>query len=322
MIRSSFADELVKIAEEGNSWVWPTAAIGGGALLGLGALALSKPGIRASFTTGLKGLTTRGGARGIEQKLVSKGPPQEIVDQASRIVKAVEERGLDPSSLRIGIVGAGGTGKSTLGREVSNQLGMRFTEMDTVVPKSISRGRNWYAVRNKDIPVGSVVEQSHLLTHNLNHGGISPEAFDLIVHMEKPATEVKKQILRRGRGAYQLDVYDYDKFQGAVRKGFDATDGAVQNAGGGTRFKFRPSTGFRQTENLQREVAQAGKDPKNVGRQQLVMMASDGQKSLLPGNYAYLKNDSLLQGGGALVAGGAAGAGAHSLLTKKEQETA
>lgn len=308
----AFIDELMKIAEDlssqstppevgQGSFSWKTpAAVAAGGLLGLGAFAAAKKGLRTHMLAKAKGFG-RGGARHVEEKVIAKGPPQEIVDQAAEIVKAIRERGLDPSKIRVGIAGTGGTGKSTLGREVSRQLQMGMKEMDHVVPTHLAKGRDWSKVTDDMLPYGHVFEQSHL------HTSLDPNKFDLLVHMEKPIDQIKKQIYNRGRGAYQMDVYDYDRFQKGVRSAFDSAGGQVSSVGGGTRIQFKPQEGFKQIENLQQQVQARGIDPSKLDRQALSVAAGSGKVPLLPGNYAYVKGKTIGQAAGAIGAGGVGG---------------
>lgn len=227
----------------------------------------------------------KGGSKALEmQQAGARALPKEVVNDAQSLAKMIREQGLDPSTMRIGITGTGGTGKSTMGKALGNELGMPMKEVDTLVPKHKIQGRDWSKM--PELEQGTIYEQSHLLS------GVDPDKFDLIVNLEKSPELIRKQLLERGRGAYQADLYDYPKFQRGVRSAFENTRGNVHNISDVTAAKFRPAGGFQQEAVLNEVLKAKGVNAQGLNRQAQVIAAAEGKRQALPGVLPYLRTDT------------------------------
>lgn len=274
----------------------------GAALLAAGAIAASRPALRKHIGA-VYGAIGKGGGHAVERQ---SALPAAAVAQAKEIAEDLMRRGIDPKKARIAISGTGGTGKSTLARALSAEIGMKPLMMDDV-GKSLS-GRDltkW--VKKNTIGPGIIAEQTHLLNQ------VDPDAFDAIIRVHKPMHQVKQQILSRGRGAAQLDVYNYDKLHKAIETAFDSAKGTVHRFGDNVQMKMKPEGGFLSNDTLRQIAKNNGVNmPATASRQSLVLAASHGEKSMFSGVIPYLKKKNIF-GGGAVVAGtgGAAGTAAY-----------
>lgn len=294
-------EAMVKSAEmsERNRRRLRTAVAGlGAAGLTAGALAMSRRGIRANTMAYLRGLR-RGGARAVER---SSSIPAEALAQAEQVANALRERGLDPRTARIAIAGTGGTGKSTLARGLSHHLGMQTKVLDDVGMTPTGRDYVSYLKKNP-IPHGYIAEQTHLLNQ------VDPNHFDAIIRVHKPMDQVKNQILNRGRGAAQIDLYDYDRLNKSIGTSFESALGTKFSPVSGIDIKMRPQDGFHGEQGLRSMIASRGlKAPENATREQLVYLASHGQMPIGIGILPYLRKRDIAVGAGITGVAGATGA--------------
>jgi hypothetical protein len=304
-------DELSKIAEEKKRrWIAP-AAIAGGALLGGGLYAATRPGLRAEALAAIRGIG-KGGARA-----ASENAPlhPKAVATAKAMAEKLRAAGFDPKTSRIGISATGGTGKSTLAKALEAELGMTRNDLD-MIGSSIPKGRDIpnYLKKNP-LKAGVIAEQSHLLSQ------VDPEKFDVMVHLQKPMEQIEKQILKRGRGAKQLEFFDYPKMDKTIRTAFEKSKGAPVEVSPGVRFKMKPEGGWGADALLREQAAAMGaKVPDNATREQLVHAAASGEIPTLGGIVPYVRKKRLAAAAGSMVAGGgAAGLGASKLQEPKQQ---
>jgi hypothetical protein len=300
-------DSMVKLSSlsEDRKRHLRTAAAGVGAAgLAAGLLALSRSGIRADVFSSLKGIG-RGGAVAVER---SSKIPVSASRQADAVAAALKAKGIDPQTARIAISGTGGTGKSTLARGLSDRLGMEVRFLDD--HGSSMTGRDYVSYLKKNpIGKGTIAEQTHLLTQ------VDPNKFDVIIRVHKPMDKVKKQIMSRGRGAYQLDLYDYDKLNKTIATAFDSASGTAFSPVSGVDIKFKPKSGFTSNESLKKVLRQRGVSvPASSTREQLVHMVASGDRFLASGVIPYLRKDNLAKGVGFSAAAGVVGAGGAHVI--------
>jgi len=319
---ASFFDELEKIADEvapppdqpHYSWLKTIGAGLGAGALGAGAFALSRPGMRRQMLYDLKHLGAKGGGHAVER---AKALPQQAIDEAKQVADFLRSKGIDPKTARIGISGTGGTGKTTLARGLSEHLGMNPLMMDDV-GKSIS-GRDLTSyVRKNPIAPGTVAEQTHLLHQ------VDPDKFDAIIRVHKPMEQVKQQLLDRGRGAQQLDLYDYDRLHKTIETAFKGTAGEVHDVLPHVQIKFRPEGGFQGQQILSDMARAKGVDPTGIKRRsELAYAAAHGKKSVTPGILPYVRMGNVGAGVG-ITAGAGLGGGmlAHHLQKPSQPQPA
>ena len=273
----AFADEYLRIQLEKEAGLFG-AAMGAakGAIRGVGK---RTEGVRASARHAYKGWG-KGGSKALEREMaMARGLPESAVRDAKVIANQLRAKGIDPSKARIAITGTGGTGKSTMGKALEAELGMPMREMDQLVPKHPIMGRNWH--KTPKLEQGHIYEQTHLLS------GVSPDKFDVLVHLEKPVDQIRKQTLKRGRGAYQLDAYDYPKFQRGVRSAFSNTAGNQVEISGSTIAKIKPEGGFQADKVLNENLRSMGINPTGLSRQTRVISAAEGAVPVAPGILPY-----------------------------------
>lgn len=281
-------------------------AAAGGALAGVGLALLSRRGVRTHTVNALRPLVGLSGGRAKE---VAAPIPKEVQRQAKALVRHLRRQGVDPKKARIAISGTGGTGKSTLARAISEQAGLRHFNMD-LVGSATSKGGHERFLRKNRIPRGSVLDQTHLLTQ------ANPDRFDAIVHIERPIPVIKKGLLKRKRGAYQRELFDYDSLHKDITTAFETTRGKpavvadLRDVGGArVRVKTRPRSGFKADRELDTRLIAAGIDPKGMSRARKVQSLARGHRSRGPftGPFKYWKKEPMVTTG---LLGGAGGGAA------------
>jgi len=288
-----------------------------GALAG-GALALRKmPGVRAQVKAELrarmKGFkNARAHHEAKELKATGGVEPKShpgAIETARQIVAELQRQGVDPKTARIALSGTGGTGKSSTAYELSKMLGLPRFGLD-VVPYKGLKGRTLskYVQENPDVlKPGTIIEQTHLINK------VDPKAFDVVIQLQKPMAQIKKQIVARGRGAGQIDMYDYPKLDRMLSRSFDSLEGTALNPAEGIRMKVAQRGGFSERE-LNRQLTAMGIKPKHLQkmrRDDKLTSLETGKRSR-KGTYGwhYLNKRNIAGGIAAPVVGAAAGAGA------------
>lgn len=280
-------------------WAVP-AGVAAGSLVGLGGVLAAKPALRAHLMGSLKGIGHGGSHAAAEQAARQAGTPPAVVEQAKQIVDQIKARGLDPQKLRIGISATGGTGKTTLARELAQQLGYKTHGLGIEGKDIHSRSIGEHVLRHGVEP-GRVVEQTHLLNQ------VDPDIFDLIVKLEKPYEDIQKQMIARQRGAGQLDFYDYPKLQRAIAAGFEHTHGPAIQLGDTVSMKFRPEGGFGAKELLEKKLRAEGLDPTGLSREEQLIALAQGSRPLLPGKWNYARIGDMATGAATVGGLGALG---------------
>lgn len=300
--KAAFLDELQKIADEAPTWV---KAMGGamGAIAGLGAVAMAKPGVRRNLFHELKSLGKGVGGREAER---AAGIPVSAIADARKVADQIAKAGLDPASIRIGISGTGGTGKSTLAKALANELGFQdaLTRSGTRVlagkeiPKHIAQQKNL---------APGIYEQTHLLNR------VDPDKFDVIIRMHKSPDTIRKQLMTRGRGAVQWDIVNYPKFHKSIEEGVKKTEGQILSPTSNIDMKIKPEGGFQADKHLDASLSNLGINPSGLSREAKVYASMKGKKSKgvnfqIEGTpLEILRKDTLGAGLAGLIGGGAAG---------------
>lgn len=266
----------------------PLAALGG--VSAAGGTALAMPGIRRAVKNFL-GTIGKGGALAAE---AAQGLPPEAVAQAKELAQHLRSAGFDPKTGRVAIIGTGGTGKTTMGRALSEELGMPHMIMDDVGKSWKGRDLAKYVAENP-LPPGLIAEQTHLLTQ------VDPDQFNSVVYLRKPIEGVVKQMNKRGRGAWQTDLYDYPAIDKALSKGYETLDAPEVQINPTVRMKTRQGESFHADAALDKELLGLGMDPSNMTREQKVISAALGKRVRLGGTLPYydLKKLGLIGGAGA-----------------------
>lgn len=291
--------------QKAKRWAPGIAGVAGGAGLAAGGIIAAHPALRAQVRAGLRG------ARTSEMRAEL---PQEVVQRGKAVASKLREMGIDPKKHRIGISGAGGTGKSTLTRALEKELGMGRLHMDEFGVSLKGRDIPKYLREGGRIEPGTIAEQTHLTNQ------VDPDMFDYMIRIDAPQKQVKKQIIARGRGAGQLAWYDYPKLRKTIRKGFDLTEGTVQKPISGVQIKARPQSGFRAADIVKAELSKKGLKPTG-DRQKDLMSLAYGSTPVLPGILPYLRKGNIAAGAGIVGAGAAGGGYAADSLAEKMAST-
>lgn len=301
---------------EERSWYQNPALIGsvlGG--LGLGGLyTLTRPAVRANVSSMLKNIG-RGGAKGHEKKLIEQGVPQNALDTAEEIISHLRAQGLDPSKARIGVFGVGGSGKSTMGRALSEKAGIKYLEGDDLKKSKGLFDIHLDALKREAHPGGSASVQSELMYH------LDPDEFDAIVHISKPPSATKKQLFARGRDASQEEFLDSERMHRVNKLVMDHMQ-APSITGKGFHVKVKPKEGFGLHESLDKALVEKGvSNPTNMS-QRAKLFRLEGSPHL-PGrlNMVDLKSVGAIGGATGLGAVGG-GVGGHMLDDSTREELA
>lgn len=287
---------------------WQIGGVAAGALGGLGLAAAMNPMARRGIGHSIKSLLKK---RGTPPAEMSSGIPQEVLDRAAMIKKHLLDQGLDPTTARIGISGTGGTGKTTMARALSQEMGMGFKALDSAPDSASLFGRDLTKYfRRHPTPGGNIYEQTHLMTQ------VDPDKFDAIIRMHTQPGKVKNQLMQRGRGAQQWDLYNYPKIHRAIEEGFNRTKGVATDIAPGVQVKMRPQGGFGADELLRNRMQEVGLPHEGLGRHRmLTSLVSSGKTT--PGLTPYIRWGRV-GGAGATVG---AGAGVGSLIADQGYES-
>jgi len=281
-----------------------------GVALGAALLLRSKAGLRAEVGQYFRGIG-RGGSRKIEEvAAMARGTPPEVAQQAKRVADMIRRSGLDPKKINIAVSGAGGTGKSTFVAALGKELNMPGVHLDRAkIDYLFGKGSmlsKYLETQGHYSTRGNILEQTHLMTK------INPKAYDIAIHMERPTAVVRKQTLARGRGAAQLDLYNYPKVKGTIRKAFETLPGHTNKIDDVIQMKFAPRGGFHE-RRLDAAISSAGINPVVKGRpmtrEQKLLSLYEGQAMKSHRTWGqYMRGDTLVSIPAAIMAAPMAGA--------------
>ncbi|MBF0289327.1 MAG: (d)CMP kinase [SAR324 cluster bacterium] len=173
---------------------------------------------------------------------------------------------------RIAVDGVPGSGKSTLARALANQLGMQAVCLD-------------HQHMDQPLPLTKelVVYEHHRLLRTQDL-----DCFDVIIYLDQPVSVSKKNILKRKRGAYLLDIMDFDLLRRIGKKAFSLADGPSYSPKDSyARIKCKPDSGFKDRENLSQQLQEKGFSWENLNKEEEIFLLMEGipQKGFL----AYIK---------------------------------
>jgi len=300
---------LVIVPEEKKE----AGALGGavvGSVLAAGGLIAASPAMRAQFLSKMRAFRS---GRFTELGHEWGELPEATRRGAGSIAGKLRAAGFDPQKQSIGIAGTGGTGKSTLAKALAAELGMQHRNLDETA-YSGGMGLHGFRIhkvlRRSPIQPGTIAEQTLLLNQ------IDPDAFGAIVHLERPVKQIHQNMLRRGRGAFQVDYVDTAKEQQAIRQAFDSTVGTAQNIGPDLRLKIKGSGGFHARQQLENRAGELGIDTDGLTREQMLNSVTEGRRTTARGDAAFLQKGRIARQLGLLGVGSALGALGGHLLSR------
>ena len=244
----------------------------------------------------------KGGSRVVAS---SSELPRTAIQDAKAIRVALKRAGINPRRAKVGIIATPGTGKSTMARALEQELGVTSINLDKA--KSSLRGdraRSYIKTRyGGEVPSGSVLEQTHMPhTYDMDQ-------FDVVIKLERDASEVRRSILKRGKGAAQTDYINYKTLQGEINESFNSLNGRHVKTRGGVDIKIRGKGGFQSQRGRVERARELGLDVERFEKltqaQQLASL--DRGKIVKPYGIANSLETGKILTDTALVTGGAAG---------------
>lgn len=300
---------------------------GAGAALGAGLYARSRPGVRAAMghageaaSEFAKNLLQPGRAAVLDAARVKGGlSPQAqeaVAAQAKAIADQVRAKGLDPATARIAVAGLGGSGKGTLAKALSAELGIDAVELDELTkglrPMSNTLEETFGDASNNMLRPGMIADQKRVMSE------LDPDMFDAVIRLDRDPSRINEQLINRGRGAWQADLLDNGRSQRVLNKAFDASGGEALDMGDGVAMKFRPEEGFGLGAALDADLGRMGIKADGMSQFEKLQKTVDPSGPALKGVAGEVNWDELSRLGGAVggigAVGGSAGyvAGNHS----------
>jgi len=186
--------------------------------------------------------------------------PENIIRAAENIDCILESLKLSPT--RIAVDGVPGSGKSSLSAALGNILDMGIECLD-------HRNMDKKIQFNKE---RTIYEHHRLLrTQDLDN-------FDLIIYIDEPVELSKEKVLRRKRGAYLVDIMDYNKLKQIGLKAFCMADGKLVTVPESCiKLKIKPAEGFRDRENIHRELKRQGFNLTHTNKEQALFLCVYGK---------------------------------------------
>ena len=274
---------------------------GAGLTLGTGAVLAIRPGLRRAMMHSIKSIG-KGGSRAVA---ASEAIHPNALKTADEVGRMLAKQGIDPRKAKIAIVAAPGTGKSTMARALDAQLGIKNLSLDKARGGGYKGKKAVRYLKDKHegiMPGGHVLEQT-FMPHTTNL-----DQFDAVIHLSRDVGVVNKQIMKRGKGAWQADYVNYPRLQGQIRESFDSLGGLTTNMGGGTQLKVRPKGGtFESVAGRLKRARELGLDLdkfKRMSQSKQVQSLEKGKLVRTPGVLSAFRVDrqatdlALVSGGG------------------------
>jgi len=220
--------------------------------LALAKNVLSKPGINAYLEYHIEKIVS--GWTELEQL------PEEVIRTADAIAGLFKARLISPN--RIAIDGVPGSGKSSLAVSLADRLDMEVECLDhRNLDKEILFDKN-----------RTIYEHHRLLrTQNIDN-------FDVIIYIDEPVEISKKKVLQRKRGGYLVDIMDYGKLKVMGEKAFSVAEGeTIQIGSSFAKVKIRPEDGYRDVENISKELRQKGVNRTVLNKEEALFLCVEGR---------------------------------------------
>ncbi|MBF0101243.1 MAG: hypothetical protein HQK77_10085 [Desulfobacterales bacterium] len=186
--------------------------------------------------------------------------PEETVRNANSVVQLFNTQQKQPN--RIAIDGVPGSGKTTLSKTLAKILTMDVVCLD-------HENMDEPLVFDKD----KTIYEHHRLLRTQD-----VDAFDVLIYIDEPIAFSKAKVLQRKRGAYLIDIMDYDRLKQIGEKAFYAAMGDVFTIPDTfIKVKFKPDTGFRDTEHINTELMEKNLYQENLTKEQSLFLSVTGK---------------------------------------------
>ena len=224
----------------------------------------------------------------IEQRTL----PEQVIMEAEAVAKIFEKQDVFPA--RIAIDGVPGSGKSTLAKALSERMGMEAICLD-------------HQNMEEQLPF---VQQPAIYEHHRLLRTQDIDSFDAIIYIDQPVDISKQHILHRERGAYLVDIMNFDLLKRIGDKAFALAEGPMTSIDDGLiKIRIRPDKGYNVMANLAGELRAKGfADSRIVGlskeQQLFLLMEGHARKGFIaylnPSAYEKDFSLALLEGVGSV----------------------
>lgn len=193
---------------------------------------------------------------------------------SQRAAESIAQHLSDFRPERIGVDGLPGSGKSTLALALAERMGMKWVCLD----------HHLYTSAATDLSQSGAVYEHHRLfrTQDLDH-------FDVLIYLDEPLETIERRILKRGRAAAMLDVFDFARMQAVGQKAFEIANGETWRVPEtNILLKRRPEEGFQDRKRLEDELRGMGfTQTEDLPKEALLFLATFGK--VKDGALAYLQ---------------------------------
>ena len=109
----------------------------------------------------------------------------------------------------------------------------------------------------------------------------------MIIFIDLPVEKIKEQIIDRGQGALNVEIFDYDLMQEIGRTAFEIADGEkIRVHKSNLYMKIRLEEGFNIDENLEKKLKAEGfVDTGNLTKEEKLFLLAEGKAK--KGMFAY-----------------------------------